>query len=84
MINFAKGVYYIQEFVEPIKFIEIRVFVVDDEVIAAMERKGQGWVHNEREGGVCRRIIPDNFEEISDSVNKSSWVRNWRGRHNRG
>ena len=62
-INFAKGVYYIQEFVEPIgSFLrDFRVFVVDDEVIAAMERKGQGWVHNVAKGGVCRKIIPDNF-----------------------
>ena len=62
-INFAKGVYYIQEFVEPIGgFLrDFRVFVVNDEVIAAMERKGQGWVHNVAKGGVCRQIIPDNF-----------------------
>ncbi len=62
-INFAKGVYYIQEFVEPIGgFLrDFRVFVVNDEVIAAMERKGQGWVHNVAKGGVCRRIVPDNF-----------------------
>ncbi|MDA9718774.1 RimK family alpha-L-glutamate ligase [Betaproteobacteria bacterium] len=62
-INFAKGVYYIQEFVEPMGSLlrDFRVFVVDDEVIAAMERKGQGWVHNVAKGGVCRRIIPDNF-----------------------
>ena len=61
-INFAKGVYYIQEFVEPIGSVlrDFRVFVVDDEVIAAMERKGQGWVHNVAKGGICRKIIPDN------------------------
>ena len=63
MINFANGVYYIQEFVEPAgsSLRDLRVFVVDDEVVAAMERKGQGWVHNVAKGGVCRQIIPDNF-----------------------
>ena len=62
-VNFAKGVYYIQEFVEPIGSLlrDFRVFVLDNEVIAAMERKGQGWVHNVAKGGVCRGIIPDNF-----------------------
>jgi len=62
-INFAKGVYYIQEFVEPMgsSLRDFRVFVVDDEVIAAMERQGQGWVHNVAKGGVCRKIIPDYF-----------------------
>ena len=59
MINFAKGVYYIQEFVEPIGSLlrDFRVFVVDDEVVAAMERKGQGWVHNVAKGGVCRKLF---------------------------
>ena len=63
MINFANGVYYIQEFVKPAgsSLRDLRVFVVDDEVVAAMERKGQGWVHNVAKGGVCRQIIPDNF-----------------------
>jgi len=63
MINFAKGVYYIQEYVEPVGSLlrDFRVLVVDDEVIAAMERKGQGWVHNVAKGGVCRKITPDNF-----------------------
>ena len=63
MIDFARGVYYIQEFVEPIGSLlrDFRIFVIDNEVIAAMERKGQGWVHNIAKGGVCRRIIPDNF-----------------------
>jgi len=63
MINFANGVYYIQEFVEPVgsSLRDFRVFVVHDEVVAAMERKGQGWVHNVAKGGVCRGIIPDNF-----------------------
>ena len=63
MINFANGVYYIQEFVELAggSLRDLRVFVVDDEVVAAMERKGQGWVHNVAKGGVCRQIIPDNF-----------------------
>ena len=63
MINFTNGVYYIQEFVEPTgsSLRDFRVFVVDDEVVAAMERKGQGWVHNVAKGGVCRKIIPDNF-----------------------
>ena len=59
MINFANGVYYIQEFVEPVggSLRDFRVFVVDDEVVAAMERKGQGWVHNVAKGGVCRKLF---------------------------
>ena len=68
MINFSKGVYYIQEFVEPTGSLlrDFRVFVVDGEVIAAMERKGQGWVHNVAKGGVCRKITPDNFLKRSE------------------
>ena len=48
-------VYYLQRFVESEAgdARDYRVFVVAGEVIAAMVRRGAGWVHNVAQGGRC-------------------------------
>ena len=60
-LNFTNGVYYIQEFIGPQgdSSRDYRVFVVGSNVIAAMERKGQGWIHNVARGGVCKKLLPN-------------------------
>lgn len=47
-------IYYLQEFVENSESYDWRVFVVGDQVVAAMQRSGTDWVHNVAQGAECR------------------------------
>ena len=52
-------VYYFQEFVKNTEHYDWRVFVVGDQVVAAMQRLGTSWVHNVAQGAECRFIDID-------------------------
>ena len=62
-ITFHHGVIYLQEFV-PHGNSDIRAFVVDDTVIAAMRREAVGWKTNYSQGG--RPIVADISEEFRE------------------
>src|SRR5262249_30423866 len=51
------GVYYLQRFVESDG--DYRVFVIDGEAVAAMIRRGAGWVHNAALGARCEPAVLD-------------------------
>lgn len=55
------GVYYLQRFVggEGRDARDYRVFVIAGEAVAAMVRRGSGWVHNVAQGAQCEAAMLD-------------------------
>jgi tetrahydromethanopterin:alpha-L-glutamate ligase len=53
------GVYYLQRFVDgaPADARDYRVFVIGGEAVAAMTRRGPGWVHNVAQGARCEAVL---------------------------
>ena len=51
MDTFVDGVFYLQRFIKAQH--DYRVFVVNNQAIAAMRRTGQGWLHNVAQGAQC-------------------------------
>ncbi|MEX0951089.1 MAG: RimK family alpha-L-glutamate ligase [Gammaproteobacteria bacterium] len=60
------GVFYLQRYVErgAQEWSDIRVFVIDDQAVAAMTRFGQHWITNRAQGARCE-VLPLNAE-LSD------------------
>ncbi len=60
------GVYYLQRYVRPAGdgFRDHRVFVCGGEVLAAMTRRGAGWITNIKQGGAPEPLLPD--REMAD------------------
>lgn len=55
------GVFYLQRFVDADR--DYRVFVIGGRAIAAMARRGNGWVHNVALGARCEPVVLD--EELA-------------------
>lgn len=51
------GVFYLQRFIPP-GGCDWRVFVIDGQAVAAMERRGSTWITNRAKGGVCMPAKP--------------------------
>ncbi len=70
-ITFQHGVIYLQEFV-PHGHSDIRAFVVDDHVIAAMRREADGWKTNFSQGARPTPItLSEDFAELAVKASKS-------------
>ncbi len=70
-ITFQHGVIYLQEFV-PHGHSDIRAFVVDDHVIAAMRREADGWKTNYSQGArPAPTTLSKEFEELAVKASKS-------------
>jgi tetrahydromethanopterin:alpha-L-glutamate ligase len=54
MDAFVDGVFYMQQFVKAAH--DYRVFIVNNQVVAAMQRKGETWLHNVAQGAQCKKI----------------------------
>ena len=52
--TFVDGVFYLQQFIDSPH--DYRVFVLNNQVIAAMRRTGEGWLHNVAQGAQCESI----------------------------
>ncbi|MCW4010363.1 MAG: RimK family alpha-L-glutamate ligase [Candidatus Bathyarchaeota archaeon] len=64
-ITFQHGVIYLQEFVEH-GTSDIRAFVVDDHVVAAMRREADGWKTNYSQGArPVPTILSKEFEDLA-------------------
>lgn len=64
-INLARGVFYLQKFI-PHGNEDLRVFIVGDEIVAAMKRVGESWKTNIAQGGIPKRVnLTSEIEEIS-------------------
>ncbi|RLC64833.1 MAG: RimK family alpha-L-glutamate ligase [Chloroflexota bacterium] len=57
-LELGRYVYYLQEFV-PHGCEDIRVFVIGEEVVAAMVRRGETWKTNVAQGAVGEPLVPD-------------------------
>lgn len=69
-IAFQHGVIYLQEFV-PHGHSDIRAFVVDDHVIAAMRREADGWKTNYSQGArPAPTTLSKEFEELAVKASK--------------
>jgi tetrahydromethanopterin:alpha-L-glutamate ligase len=51
MDAFVDGVFYLQSFIKASS--DYRVFIVNNQVVAAMRRTGETWLHNVAQGGKC-------------------------------
>jgi RimK family alpha-L-glutamate ligase len=61
------GVYYLQRFVAA--DCDYRVFVIAGRAVAAMSRRGAGWVHNVALGARCEPVVLDEeLIELSESA----------------
>jgi len=70
-ITFQHGVIYLQEFV-PHGHSDIRAFIVDDQVIAAMRREADGWKTNYSQGARPAPItLSKEFEELAIKASKA-------------
>ncbi|PKO45970.1 MAG: alpha-L-glutamate ligase [Betaproteobacteria bacterium HGW-Betaproteobacteria-22] len=60
MQQYVDGVYYLQQYIESADIShDYRVFVIGNQVVAAMRRLGDGFVNNVAAGGRCEFVIPD-------------------------
>ena len=59
--NSLNNVYYLQEFLEHPegKFIDWRLFVIGNKVIASMTRQGDTWINNVAHGAKCEPFEPN-------------------------
>ena len=51
MDAFVDGVFYLQQFIAATH--DYRVFVVNNKAVAAMQRRGDTWLHNVAQGAKC-------------------------------
>ncbi len=58
--KFVDGVFYLQSFVKASS--DYRVFIINNQAIAAMQRTGETWLHNAALGAFCENIT-DKSEE---------------------
>jgi tetrahydromethanopterin:alpha-L-glutamate ligase len=58
--QFVDGVFYLQSFIKASS--DFRVFIVNNQAIAAMKRTGETWLHNVAQGAFCENIT-DKSEE---------------------
>jgi len=66
------NVYYLQEFLENPngKFVDWRLFVINNDVIASMTREGKSWINNVAHGAQCKSFSPSD-EMINLAINSS-------------
>ena len=58
--KFVDGVFYLQSFVKATH--DYRVFVVNNQAVAAMQRTGETWLHNVAQGASCENILDKSAE----------------------
>jgi RimK family alpha-L-glutamate ligase len=60
MDAFVDGVFYLQIYIEAPH--DYRIFIVNNQVVAAMKRSGQTWLHNVAQGAQCENVIDKSAE----------------------
>lgn len=64
----SRGIYYLQRFVQcdGDGYADIRVFVINNQAVAAMRRRGLSWLNNVARGGYCEFVkIDDGLGELA-------------------
>lgn len=68
------GIYYLQQFVPCLgeDYHDIRVFVLGGVAVAAMRRRGVGWLNNVAQGARCEALaLDDNLANIAVSASRA-------------
>ncbi len=60
MDEFVDGVFYLQKFIHAPH--DYRVFIVNNQAVAAMKRTGESWLHNVAQGAKCENILDKSAE----------------------
>jgi tetrahydromethanopterin:alpha-L-glutamate ligase len=61
MDTFVEGVFYLQELIEALH--DFRVFIFNNQVVAAMKRTGDTWLHNVAQGAKCENVLDKGAEQ---------------------
>ncbi|MGJ8620825.1 MAG: ATP-grasp domain-containing protein [Methylophilaceae bacterium] len=70
--DFVDGVYYLQRFIDTGNGNhDFRVFVVNNKVIAAMQRNGAGWLNNVAQGARCASIQDEMIYNLAINAAKA-------------
>ncbi|MEQ1599377.1 MAG: RimK family alpha-L-glutamate ligase [Methylotenera sp.] len=60
MDAFVDGVFYLQIYIEAPH--DYRVFILNNQVVAAMKRSGEAWLHNVAQGAQCENVLNKSAE----------------------
>jgi tetrahydromethanopterin:alpha-L-glutamate ligase len=63
METFVDGVFYLQSFIESTH--DYRVFIVNNQAVASMQRTGETWLHNVAQGAKCEICDESDVLEIA-------------------
>ncbi len=63
MDAFVDGVFYLQSFIKATH--DYRVFIVNNQAVAAMKRTGETWLHNVAQGAKCTKIEEKDVLDIA-------------------
>lgn len=63
MDAFVDGIFYLQQFIEATH--DYRVFIVNSQTVAAMQRTGETWLHNVAQGARCKKIEDKDVLDIA-------------------
>ena len=63
MDAFVDGVFYMQQYIEASS--DYRVFIINNQVVAAMQRTGETWLHNVAQGAHCKKIEEKDVLEVA-------------------
>lgn len=69
---FVDGVYYLQNFIDTGEgHHDYRVFVINHQVVAAMQRSGAGWLNNVAQGANCTSVFDEALYQIAIQASKA-------------
>ena len=75
--DLINGVYYLQRFIDQAdrNGRDWRVFVINHEAVAAMERTSEHWVTNRSRGGQCRAAeLGDELRQLAQAASKATGI----------
>ncbi len=61
--TFVDGVFYLQQFIKAKH--DYRVFIVNNQAVAAMKRTGETWLHNVAQGASCEKSVESDVLAIA-------------------
>lgn len=69
---FVDGVYYLQEKIETgAHNYDYRVFIINNQAVATMQRSGEGWLHNVARGARCKWVEDIAIAKLAESAAKA-------------
>lgn len=69
---FVDGVYYLQQMIHTgTHNYDYRVFVVNHQAVAAMQRSGEGWLHNVARGAQCTWVEDHEIQALAERASRA-------------